>query len=57
MITLRTGVRYGSHDLLYLVDGGRSREKGFSQQHLPQDAAEAPHVNAFGVPFDKMQVF
>lgn len=54
MITLRTGVRYGSHDLLYLVDGGRSREKGFSQQHLPQDAAEAPHVNAFGVPFDKM---
>lgn len=54
VITFRTRVRNGTHDLLYLVDGRRSREQGFSQQHLPQDTAETPHVNAFGVPFDRV---
>lgn len=42
----------GTHDLLYLVDGGCPREQGFSQQHLSQDTAETPHVHAFSVPLE-----
>lgn len=48
---------YGTHDLLYLVDGGGPREQGFPQQHLSQDTAKTPHVHTFSVPVDKMSSF
>ena len=39
----------GLHDLLYLVDGGGAWEEGLAQQHLGQDAAQAPHVHPCSV--------
>lgn len=57
LVTFWAGVWYGTHDLLYLVDSGRPREQGFSQQHLSQDAAKAPHVYTFSVPVDIMHSF
>lgn len=56
-VTFWARVRYGTHDLLYLVDGGGPREHGFTQQHLSQDAAKAPHVYTFSVPLDRMYYF
>lgn len=52
-VTFWARVWYGTHDLLYLVDGGCPGEQGFSQQHLPQDTAKAPHVYTFSVPLDE----
>lgn len=52
--TFWAGVRYGTHNLLNLVDGGSPREQGFPQQHLCQDTAQAPHVHTFSIPMDKM---
>ncbi len=57
LITFWAGVWYSTHDLLYLVDGGCPGEQGFSQQHLSQDAAKAPHVHTFSVPVDEMGSF
>lgn len=45
---------YGTDDLLYLIDGGCPGKQGFSQQHLSEDTAEAPHIHTFSVPSDKM---
>lgn len=53
LFTFGAGVRYGTHDLLYLVNGGSPREQCFSQQHLSQDTAKAPHVHTFSVPLDE----
>lgn len=52
--TFWAGVWYGTHDLLYLVDGGGPGEQGFSQKHLSQNTAKTPHVHTFSVPLDKM---
>lgn len=53
LFTFRAGVRYGTHDLFNLVDSGSPRKQSFTQQHLSQNAAKAPHVHTFGVPLDK----
>lgn len=52
--TFWVGVRYGTHDLLYLVHGRSSRKQSFSKQHFSKDAAEAPHIHTIGVPLDKI---
>lgn len=52
-VTFWAGVWYGTHDFLYLVDGGGPGEQGFPQQHLSQDTAKAPHVHTFSVSLDK----
>lgn len=57
LVTIWAWVWYGTHDFLYLVDGRCPREQGFSQQHLSQDAAKAPHVHTLSVPLDKMYSF
>ena len=36
-------------DLLELVHGARPREDGLAAEHLAQDAAHGPHVDALGV--------
>lgn len=42
--------RDGPEDELQLVGCGRAGEQGPPPQHLPQDAAQAPHVRPGGVP-------
>lgn len=54
LVTVWAWVWYGTHDLLYLIDSGCPGEQGFSQQHLSQDAAKAPHVHTLSVPLDEM---
>lgn len=54
LITFWAGVWYGTHDFLYLVDGGCPWKQGFSQKHLSKDTAKTPHVYTFSVPLDKM---